>query len=327
MPVSNTLASGSAQTPAGAPENSNVPDPAADPAAAPDPAADAAAADAAGAPGAGADPASDPAADPDGDASGDDDSGGGRRRVGQRIAEVVAERNATAEWGKHWFEVAQRLMQGQPNATGATAPQPTAAADAPVSRPPPKLTDFPAGDGRNYDALKWSEELAKWNDEQLEVRTVQAIEKRLSARDQKVEQEIAATTWVTRVAEIKKTEPNFDALVGNPTLPITKPMSAFIYRSPVGPQLAVHLAKNPAECARISLLKPDQIPLALARLEGRIESAPPPAAGARPAAAPRQQSRAPAPPSPNRGGGVASINLETCSLDDYLAERLPKMRR
>lgn len=314
--MSNTLASGSAQTPpAGPAADPNAPPPGGDPNA-PDPALD---------------PSADPAGDPPAGDPNDPPDPPGRRDPENRIKEVVAERNATAEWGRHWFDVAQRLMQGDRSAAapgGAPAGGAPTDPPAPATRPPPKLTDFPAGNGQ-FDAVKWSDELAKWNDEQLEVRTAAAIEKRLTARDAQAEQATAASTWQTRVAEVKKAEPNFEAIVGNPALPITKPMSAFIYRSELGPQLALHLAKNPAECARISLMPADKIPQALARLEGKLEAAAP-APGARPnggAPPPRQQSRAPAPPSPNRGGAPASVNLETCSLDEYLAHRLPQMRR
>lgn len=319
--MSNTLATGSAQTPAASTDNgNNSPDPGTDPNTGNDPNAQQ------------PDPGADPNAEPDGqggDDGADDDAGGGRRSPDQRIREVVAERNATAEWGKHWFDVAQRLMQAQPQggAPGGAAPSAGAADPAPVTRPAPKLTDFPAGNGQ-FDAVKWSEEFAKWGDEQLEVRTAQAVEKRLTARDQQTEQQTAAATWNERVADVLKTEPNFVALVSNPALPITQPMTNFIRRSEVGPQLALHLAKNPAECARISLLKPDQIPLALARLEGRIQAAPPVVAGGRPngGAPPKPQSRAPAPPNPSRGGAPASVNLETCDLETFLEHRLPRKR-
>lgn len=291
--------------------------------------------------GGGADPGA------DGGEGGDGAAGGGRRSASERISEVVAERNAAMEYGNYWREQAFKLQQqgggaGQQQNNGAQQQgggqqaaqggQQQGADD-----PQPTLEQF------GFDAAKWASAHAAWVQREVDRRAEAAVERRLSTRDQQAEQRTVAQTWNDRVAEFKKTAPDFDMVTRNPTLPITEHMAGAIMRSELGPQMFHHLAKNPPEAARIARLSPQAQREQIARLEGRLEAQRPAAGGANGGGQNRNangqfagngqqgqqqgangggQSRAPAPPTGTRGGGN-EVNLNTSSLSDYLAARLP----
>ncbi len=251
---------------------------------------------------------------------------------------VPAERNAAMDYANYWRAEALKVLQ--PPGPGGAAPAgaaPGAAQTIQPTRPAPKLADFPTGDGQ-FDALKWSEKLTEWNTEQLDHRATVSEQRRTQQAAATTEQ----TTYNAKVAAFRSTVPDFDIVAQNPNLPVSDRMVKAIMSADLGPQVYYHLAKNPAEAARIYRLPADQQAAAIGKLEGKIEAgaikfaaaaAPAarpgaPAAGAPAAgAAPRQQSRAPEPPNPNRAGGSSEVNLANCSLDDYLAQRLPHIAR
>lgn len=292
--MSNTLASGNAQTPPPPSDNGQQPPPG-DEHLPPD----------------GGDPQADPPPDdgtdpPAGDPP--DDAGGKRRRADERIKELADERTAAIEYGNYWREQATAHLQKPPD------PPPAAAKTA-----APKLSDFPAGDGQ-FDAIKWSEAVVTWNEQQIDAR----VEQRLSKADQAREAVTVANSWQGRVDAFAATHPDFAAVTGNPRLPIDKPMADAIQRSELGADIFYHLGKNPHEAARIARGTPQQQREAIIRLEGRVEAlrgapAPKPAARARTAAPP--------PPTALRPAGGSDVNLETCSIDEFMSARLGSSRK
>lgn len=241
------------------------------------------------------------------------------------------------DYANYWRTEALKVLQppgaGQPPA----ASQPGAAQSPPPTRPAPLLKDFPA-EGGGFDALKWSEALTTWNGEQIDAR----VEHREQVRTQQQNATTVQHTYNAKVATFRTTVPDFDIVAQNPNLPVSEHMVRAIMAADLGPQVYYHLAKNPHEAARIYRLPPEKQGEAIAKLDGKLEAMapppprpggapPPPAAGARPPGSgtppPRQQSRAPDPPNPTRSGGAPEVNLANCSLDDYLAQRLPHIAR
>lgn len=267
-----------------------------------------------------ADPPADAPSD-GGEPEDDDDDSQPQSRAQRRIRETLAERNAAMEYGEYWREKALELMR-------ATGQAPAAESKPAQPKAPPKLDDFDSTE-------QWAAAY------QQHVREVTAEEARAAARQELqsdrelAAQEQAQAQWGQRMAEFAKDHPDAQAVIGNPRLPITKEMSAVITASDHGPQLAYHLGTNPAEAARIARMgpskgmSPDQRAAAIARQAaalGRLEvqlSSKPPA----PKPPARKPSSAPEPPSPIDGGGTPSVDLESCSLNEFLERRLGKRRR
>lgn len=247
------------------------------------------------------DPPSDPPADPPAD-----DPAPKKGGAEDRIQQLVAERNATKEYADYWRE---RYLQDI-----AAGKQPPPAADEP--KPAPTLADF------EFDAAKWGDAYAKWAREDAAQAARAAAREEVQSASTEQAKAAARAQWNQRLGEFAKTKPDAAAVIANPALPITDAMTEVITASERGPELAYHLGTNPAEAARIARLSPAQQAAALGRIEAGL-SAPAPKLKPKP-----KPTNAPEPPNPVGGGGAApGINLETCSLDDYLKARLGKNRR
>ena len=70
---------------------------------------------------------------------------------------------------------------------------------------------------------------------------------------------------------------DYDAVTRNPNVAISPIMAEIIKDSEIGPDLAYHLGKNPAESARIAGMSPNRQAVELGKLEAAI-AAPKPAA-------------------------------------------------
>lgn len=216
----------------------------------------------------------------------------------ERIRELVAERNATREFAEHILEQYRTL------AASAKTPEPPKDEQP---RPEPKLEDF------EFDAAKWSQAFAQWAREEAQRTARQAAAEAVQQTSKQREQEAARNTWNARLAEFARNKPDAHAVISNPSLPITEHMSEVITASEKGPELAYHLGTHPAEAARIARLSPTQQAAALGRLEAQLSVAPP----KRP-----NVSKAPEPPNPIAGGAAPAIDLENCSINDFLKARL-----
>jgi len=126
-------------------------------------------------------------------------------------------------------------------------------------------------------------------------------------------QETKAQTFVERQAAAKTSIADYDAVVGAADVPISRHVEEAILDSDKGPELVYHLAKNPAEAARISALSP----LAAARELGRIEAT---LGQATPAAKP--VTKAPAPMKPTAGNGTSpTTDPSKMTHEEYRAYR------
>lgn len=243
--------------------------------------------------------------------AGDGESGrdGGRRGGAQaRIQELVAERNAVTEYAEYWRQRAMELMR----AAGKLPPEGGA-----KSEPPPKLEDFDSTE-------KWAEAYREWSQQFISRKVETTVEAK--TREQREAEKRAETiaAWQQRLTAFAEKKPDALAVIGG-RVPITKEMSEVIIASELGPEIAYHLGTHPAEAARIARMSPPQQAAAIGRLEARLE-AEKQARGGNPTPPRRQVPKAPPPPTPIDGGGTASIDLENCSLDEYLAHRLGKRR-
>jgi hypothetical protein len=106
-------------------------------------------------------------------------------------------------------------------------------------------------------------------------RTLDLMRREQIDTDREAAQELAAEAYQARVEIAVQDYPDYHAVTSNPSLQITPAMAEVIYDSDLGPALAYHLGKNPAEAAKIAQLNPASQAAALGRLEARI-SAPKP---------------------------------------------------
>ncbi len=116
---------------------------------------------------------------------------------------------------------------------------------------------------------------------------------------------------------------DFDQLVSNPNLTITKTMAEVIQESDIGPEVAYHLGKNPHEAARIAALSPVQQAREVTKLEARLIAEPPV----------KKVTSAPAPLSPVTTKGTPSKtydttdprSTETMSVEEWMAAEKRRM--
>ncbi len=208
------------------------------------------------------------------------------------------------DYANYWREQALKVLQQPPANTPAPASNAKAA---------PKLSDFPAGDGQ-FDAVKWADAHGAWAQEQIAAQVAAS----LANVDQQRSAQSVQQSYNTKLAAFKATVPDFDIVSKNPSLPVTKDMTEAMLADDLGPQVYYHLCKNPPEAARISRLPAHQQAAAIGKISGRLE-----VAAQKPnTPAPRQRTQAPPPPSGVRNNGSGDINLETCTVDEYMTHRL-----
>lgn len=213
-------------------------------------------------------------------------------RAQARIEEQAAEKLALREAAEYWRNRALA--------------QPAAPAPVVQEKQPPKFADYDSAD-------EWAAAHAAFVEERADARAQAAAEKRLQTDRIEATESATRTQFETRAATFKAKNPNFDAVVGNPRLPITEAMTEVIQQSERGPELAYHLGMNPDKAARISRLTPVQQAAALGRLEAELGKTPAPAPT-------RASTRAPAPPNPV-GNSPAAKDIGSMSVDEYMAHR------
>lgn len=136
------------------------------------------------------------------------------------------------------------------------------------------------------------------------------IEESAKAAQQSAQQALAAA-YQERVMDFAAETPDFQAVAGNPALPITEVMAEQIMDSDVGPQVQYYLGKNPREASRIAALSPAQQIREIGRLEARVSTP-----------APKRITQAPAPIKPVAGNRVnKAFDPEKASVEEYVAKR------
>lgn len=143
----------------------------------------------------------------------------------------------------------------------------------------------PQADGKplqeNYEThAEWVEAVTDWK-----------VDQRLREREAKVEAEKRQTTWQTKAEAARAKYQDFDDALESAPAP-SRPVAEVLAESPVGAELAYHLANHPDDYQRINRMSPVAAARELGLLEARLAT---PKSAAAPVAA---ASRAPKPPSP-----------------------------
>ncbi len=208
-----------------------------------------------------------------------------KKGVQDRIDELTREKHESAREAAYWRGIAE-----------ANKPKPVETVTEDPAKPKPEQF-------QNYD--EFTEALKDWK-----------IEQREQKRTERERAETTASTWNQRAQATRQTLPDFDAVLSSSTAPMTKAMAETIQDSEKGPEVAYHLAKNPAEAARIAQLSP----FAAARELGKLEVS---------LSAPKVQktTTAPTPPTPIGSGRSTEGDPGKMSMDDYIAWANSQMKR
>lgn len=163
---------------------------------------------------------------------------------------------------------------------------------------------------RQQQALKTPErdEFAsdeKYQEALIEHEAERRAQAKLAEREAKERKERIATTFQERAEKVAERYEDFEAVVFNPSTPISDPMAEFIAESDIGPELAYHLGKNPRKAAEIFSMSPVKAARELTRIEAEL--------AAQPKATP---SKAPEPISPVGSRGKSTASAAPSDDDD-----------
>ncbi len=107
-------------------------------------------------------------------------------------------------------------------------------------------------------------------DHEAEIRA----EAKLKARAAKEQQERVAESFREKAEKASERYPDFDRVVGNPSLPINAAMAEFIADSDHGADVAYFLGKNPERAQDISEMSPVRAARELTRIEAELAAKP-----------------------------------------------------
>jgi hypothetical protein len=189
---------------------------------------------------------------------------------------------------------------------------------APVVETEPELDDFP-------DYGSYIKALTKW--EAKQVATATLTEARRAEAESRQAAEIQAA-WQQRTEQARTTAPDFDETLRTSQVPLSDHLTQLLRSSEVGPRLAYQMAKDPSIADRLNQLPPMVAAKEFARLEDKVaRTDTPPDDSTQARAAPEPRPRVSGAPPPVRPVAAAtsrstSLNLETASMDDYVATRV-----
>lgn len=196
-----------------------------------------------------------------------------------------------------------------------------AQASAPAAPTKPVPEDF-----KTYD--EYTEALSEFKANEI-------VEKRLKDRDEqsakKTAEDTRTKTWRERSAAAAAVITDLDAVLSASDISMTQAMQDAIMDSEVGPQVAYHLAKNPAVAERIYALSPIAAAREIGRIEAEIlrtakpepneEGDTPAAEAAADTPPPVKRSKAPPPPTPVGSGRSSQVKLADMPMDEYMQTR------
>jgi hypothetical protein len=187
----------------------------------------------------------------------------------RRIAELVEQRNEERRAREATERRLDQLVEMM--ASQREAPPAPKAPEAP-----------PTLEQHGYDEKQYQTALLEYAKAEARREAQEALKADRAAQQAEARQ----ATFKTREAEFLKATPDYQAVVYDPTAPISPTMAEIIAESDVGPQLAYHLAKNRDVARSIYNLPPTAAARELGRIEARLSqpkepprtsSAPPPA--------------------------------------------------
>jgi hypothetical protein len=142
---------------------------------------------------------------------------------------------------------------------------------------------------------------------------------KLAQRERAEQQERATESFLEKAEKAQERYPDYQAVVGNPSLAINDGMVEFIADSDVGADVAYWLGKNPIKALQIAQMSPIKAARELTRIEAEIAS--------KPRANP---SKAPEPISPvgTRGKSSASaLPSDQDDIDTWMQKERERARR
>lgn len=223
-----------------------------------------------------------------------------KRGVHNRIDELTKEKHDAKRAAEdaqrerdYWRDVAQRH---------APREEPKAQAAEPVS-------DEPTLESCDFDQQEFNRKWYKW------------------ARDQERKQEAAESrrqAFQTKEAAFRAQHPDYDAVVYNPALPITKAVAEVLTETDDPPAVAYYLGQHPEEAAAIAQMTPHQIGRAIGRIEAKLSA---PASDAPRQPEPKAVTRAPAPVTTLSGVPTHKKDYEEMSFAEYEKARNAELER
>jgi hypothetical protein len=167
----------------------------------------------------------------------------------KRIDQLTWEKNQREREAEYWRQEALRHQQ-----------QPEPKVEEPVKLP--TLEQY------GYDESKYQAALIEYATKQAE----RVVEDRLSKAEQQRAEKARVESFATRQQEFAKSNPDYQARVSDPTLPITAAMRDVIWDSPTGPELAYYLAQNREAAEQIARLPAHMAALEMGRIDGRLQA-------------------------------------------------------
>jgi hypothetical protein len=221
-------------------------------------------------------------------------------RAQVRIEDLIASNRAL----KTSLEYLQTevLTKLQPQAQQPTAQTPAALA----------AEDAPTLESCGFDTDKWTKAVNAWTNKRIE----QGISKAVQTVQQNQTEATRRAAFESRMAAVSAVTPDFQVILGNPALPqLHKDAASLVVDSELGPQILYHLGKNPEEAARIARKTPVQQAAAIGRLEAEL-SKPVVKSSQK---TPTNITKAPAPPTPTKGGGASHTDMTKAPIADFVA--------
>lgn len=165
-------------------------------------------------------------------------------------------------------------------------------AKAPVEDLKPKKEDF-------QTLEEYLDARDAWVERRAQKVAEEKYEARVRAEKEAQESEKRQQTWQEQAKAVAAKHEDFEEVISDPTLPITKAMAAVIQKSPVGAELAYYLGTHREEAAEIAKLTDAvDVALALGEIKARLaQEKPKPEVEEEPAPV---QTKAPPPPTPVR---------------------------
>ena len=194
------------------------------------------------------------------------------------------------ELTRNWRETQRELALVKGLVSQSTPISPEQGADK------PQLDDF-----ETYD--EYVDKLTDWKVDQKFAKTSQESAQRNAGQ-------IQQATWATKLEAALPNLPDYEAIVGASETPVVPHVVEALMEADHGPELAYHLAKNPAVVERLNAMSPAKAAMEVARLEAQITA---------PAA--RPTTKAPAPVNPLRPAPALQSDLAKAQMDDYVAMR------
>lgn len=174
---------------------------------------------------------------------------------------------------------------------------------------PPKASDF-----QDFDA--YLEAKAKHIASQTFAENARKQQEAWYAAQANQAQQVLMSTWNQRLAQARVEIPDLDEAVMSADAPISPVATRAIMASEMGPAVLYHLAKTPADVAKLNTLSPEAAFLFVGRIETKIE------------AARKGQSSANQPLAPVSGSGnPASAPSDSDDMEAWIKKRTKQLRR